>query len=137
MIRAEAIRIPFRYAAGATSSAFLASLRDEQILVGSRCAACARVQCPPTSFCATCHGELGVGSLQPVGPSGDLVSWTRAPGRGAFGLVRLDGAHTALLHKLLGSEDDWRIGDRVRACFASERSGHICDLLGFEKETSI
>lgn len=130
MIREERVLIPFRYAAGETGSRFLMALRDEGRILGACCPACPRVVCPARSFCAAC-GETTT-ELVEVGPGGSLLSWTEVPGRGTFGLVRLDGADTAMLHRLLGAA---RSG-RVRARFARERRGSILDIEGFEEERS-
>ncbi len=128
MIREESIRIAFRYAAGRAGSRMLAALRDDQVILGSRCADCARTMVPARPFCATCGGE----DLQDVelGPGAQLVSCT-ATARGLFALVRPDGADTAIVHRLLGAPDDFSIGDRLRPVFAAERRGHIADLQGF------
>jgi len=130
MNRSGRIVIPFRYAAGETGSRFLAALRDERRILGSRCTTCERVQCPATSFCPHCGGATP--ETVEVQSEGRVVSWTEIPGRGVYGLVELEGADTALLHRLLGSSPSWTIGMRVRARFAEERTGSVCDIEGFE-----
>ncbi len=124
--------LTFRYAAGRVVGRFLVTLRDEGRLLGRRCAGCDRVACPPRPTCARCGDDRGV--LEEVGPVGTLVSWTEQRGE-ALGLVRLDGADTALLHRLLGPSGPPRIGARCRARFAEERSGTVLDLAGFEETT--
>lgn len=64
-----------------------------------------------------------------MGPEGEVTSWTASAGR-ILGLVKLDGADTALLHVLLASEV--HSGMRVRAVLAKERKGEITDIVGFE-----
>lgn len=148
MILEGRIQIPFRYAAGKAGSRFLTALQEEGTILASPCPACGQVYCPARSFCARCGAELE--ETIPVGPEGELLSWTEVQGKGAFCLVRLDGAHSALLHRLLappswhasdGSGADGsgasgsasgRSGIRVRARFASQRTGSILDLAGFE-----
>lgn len=130
MNRRGPIRIPFRYAAGEAGSRFLAALRDEQRILGSRCTSCERVQCPASSFCPHCGGATP--ETVEVQAEGRVVSWTEIPGRGVYGLVQLEGADTALLHRLLGTSPSWAIGKRVRARFAEERTGSVCDIEGFE-----
>lgn len=130
MIVEGSVRLPFRYAAGRTASAFLTALRDEGIVLGARCSACGQVACPARSLCPHC-GERAE-ELVEVGPEGTLVSWTEAPGRGAYGLVKLDGADTALVHRLLGPVDVRRVGARVRVRVAPERTASILDIEGFE-----
>jgi hypothetical protein len=73
-----------------------------------------------------------------VGPKGTLLSYTRPRyvldihpriQPLLFGIIRLDGADTGLLH-LLGEVDPDRleIGMRVRAVLAEERQGSIMDI---------
>jgi len=132
VIREGAIRIPFRYAAGAAGSRFLAALCDERRILGARCESCARVYAPLRSFCAAC----GAAPLEEVeiGPGGVLESWTEREGN-VFALVKLDGADTALVHRLLAASRDARPGLRVRARFAAERSASVLAIEGFEPET--
>lgn len=47
-----------------------------------------------------------------------------------WALVRLDGADTALLHRMDGQVET---GDRVRIRWADERVGHINDIACFER----
>lgn len=133
MILEGRIQIPFRYAAGKAGSRFLTALQEEGTILASPCPACGQVYCPARSFCARCGAELE--ETIPVGPEGELLSWTEVQGKGAFCLVRLDGAHSALLHRLL-APPSWPGSDgsgiRVRARFASRRTGSILDLAGFE-----
>lgn len=130
MILEGSVRLPFRYAAGRTASASLEALRDEERILASRCSGCGRVACPARSLCPACDGQAD--ELVEVGPEGTLLSWTDVPGRGAYGLVRLDGADTAMLHCLGGPLTGLRAGARVRATFAEERSASILGLAGFE-----
>ena len=68
------------------------------------------------------------------GRSGELLAWTDRPGKGLYGLVKLDGAASAVLHRLLCSPAEAVIGSRFRARFAGERRGHILDIEGFAPE---
>ena len=131
MIREESIRIPFRYAAGQAGSRFLAALRDHKKILGSRCPACARTFAPARPYCPECGADKL--DVVDIGPGATLLSWTEVPGRGVFGLIRPDGADTAMLHKVIGPSDGLRIGAKLRAVFAAERKGHIADLAGFER----
>lgn len=93
---------------------------------------------PARIFCERCLAELEP-SLE-CGPEGELVSWTlvrvdvddRPLDRPVtYGLVRLDGADTVLLHRLLDADDEPAIGERVRAVFAPLREGSMLDVEGF------
>ena len=130
MIREGSIRIPFAYAAGSAASRFLVTLRDEGSILGSPCPACGRVLCPARSFCPRCGQATGEPVV--VGPAGSLVSFTETASGEVFGLVRLDGADTAMLHRLVGNATPWAIGARVRARLCAEREGRITDIEGFE-----
>ena len=130
MIHEGSIQLPFRYAAGDAGSRFLTALRDEGRLVGSRCTGCSRVVCPAQPFCSRC----GEGAMEwvDVGSTGTLVSWTELADGHAYGLVRLDGADGAMLHRLLGDPSGRSVGARFRVRLASDRAGSILDIDGFE-----
>jgi len=48
-----------------------------------------------------------------------------------YGLVKLDGADTVLLHRLIDLDGSPEIGMRLRAVLAEERTGSIFDVEGF------
>jgi len=106
---------------------FLSLLASEGRFVGSRCAPCRRVAVPPTSRCCRCHVECA--ETVPVGPEGTIVTWTSSPA-GLFALIRLDGADSALLHRIVEASEV-RTGMRVAAVFEKERKGSILDVAGF------
>lgn len=133
MIREGSIRLPFTYAAGVSGSEFLNALQTRQSILGSRCSACSRVLAPVRSFCPTC-GDATLETVE-LGPGGVLLAWTERPGKGAFGLIQLDSADTAIVHRILGSCDSLSSGERVRARFANASTDQAHDsLLGFEAE---
>ncbi len=129
MIREESIQIPFRYAAGETASRFLVALRDDQQILGARCGGCAKIICPARTICPLCGEKTA--ELSRVGPQGTLTAAAASADGTLFGLVRLDGADTALLHRLLS--EAVQPGGRVRVRFATERRAHILDIDGFEE----
>lgn len=116
------VNLEFRYAAGETASRFLVALRDEGRIYGARCPRCQRVLVPARSFCPRCGVDTAV--WLEVGPAGTLIA--AAP---PFGLIRLDGADTNLVHRL--SPGPWRAGRRVEAVFAGKRAGSINDIACF------
>ena len=129
MIREGSIQIPFTFAAGKTGSRFLVGLRDNQTIRGSKCPECGKVFCPPRPICPYCfRDEL---DFVDVGPGGELVSLTEVPGQELFGLIKLDGADTAMLHKLIGNVSEFCVGTRVVARFAANRCASILDIEGF------
>ncbi|MBM3557085.1 MAG: hypothetical protein FJX47_16205 [Alphaproteobacteria bacterium] len=132
MIREGSIRIPFRYAAGTAGSRFLTVLRDQGRVLASHCPACGRVAVPLKGYCARC-GSSEVVEIE-VGPEGTLLSWTFRETGEAFGLVRLDGAETAMVHRLLfrptAGAGQARVRLRLRP--KGERKASILDIAGIE-----
>ncbi len=133
MIREQSIRLPFEYAAGQAGSRFLAALRDDCRILGSRCSQCQRVVCPAQAYCSRC-GETTMAFVD-LGLCGTLQSWTELPGNSTearhYGLVLLDGADTAFIHRLIAGPRSWSIGAAVQAQFREERTGSILDIEGF------
>jgi hypothetical protein len=132
--------VAFRYTPGLGTGAFLRGLRDRGVLVGSRCERCGVTYLPARVFCERCLGELEPGVE--CGPEGTIVSWTvaregvdgeRLDDPVTLGLVRVDGADTVLLHRLLDAGGEPSIGGRVRAVVRERRSGSIHDLEGFAR----
>ena len=89
-------------------------------------------------FCERCLAEL-TPDVE-CGPSGELLSWTVVrldvddqplDTPVTYGLIKLDGADTAFLHRLVDVDGEPTIGDRVTAVLASERDGSILDVEGF------
>lgn len=130
MILEGPIRLAFTYAAGEIGSRFLVALRDRGVILGARCGTCDRVICPPRSHCAMCGGVIE--DLVEVGPGGTVEAWTEMPDKGVFGMILLEGADTALVHRLLGATGRWERGTQVTARFADVRIASITDIEGFE-----
>jgi uncharacterized OB-fold protein len=126
---------------GPTLSRFMAALADRRIL-GSR-SADGRVYAPPFEFDPVTFDPPD--DLVPVGPEGTVTTWSWAPrpleGQPlakpfAWGLIRLDGADTAMLHAVdAGSAAAMRTGMRVRPRWAEQRAGDIRDIVCFEPST--
>ncbi len=129
--------VAFHYTPGLGNTAFFEALRDRGVLLGSRCEVCDYTYLPARVFCERCFAEL-----QPdteCGPEGTLESFTvghvdidgeplEQPV--VLGLIKLDGADTVLMHRLVG-HGSWTIGQRVAAVWKSDRSGSVLDLEGF------
>lgn len=132
MILEEAIQLEFTYAAGETASRFLVALRDDKKVLGLRCQKCERVFCPPRASCPDCC--VACEEMVEVGPMGKLVSWTEVPGKGVMGLVKFEGADTAMLHRILSAVSELEVGCAMELHFADERSASILDIEGFETQ---
>jgi uncharacterized OB-fold protein len=140
MVHKSQISVPYSWWAGDTASHFFVSLRDEKKILGRKCQRCGKVYVPPRKVCPVCFVENP--EWVEVSPQGVLISYTIArrqlaalprPAPVAFALIKLDGADTALLHYVGGVDHERiRIGMRVKARFAEERSGGIRDIAHFE-----
>ena len=128
-----------RYTPGVAGSAFFTALRDRGVLLGSRCEACSYTYVPARLFCERCFAELAADTE--VGPGGALVSFTigfvglegeplEEPE--TIGLVRLDGADSVLVHRVLDADEPLEIGERVEVVLRpdGERTGTILDIEG-------
>jgi len=132
------LSVSFRYTPGVGNTAFFEALRDRGVFLGSRCDVCAVTYLPARIFCERCLAELE--PAVECGPEGELLSWTIAradvddrplDAPVVYGLVRLDGADTVMLHRLVDVDGEPTIGARVRARLASDRDGSILDIEGF------
>jgi uncharacterized OB-fold protein len=132
------LAVSFRYTPGVGNTAFFEGIRDRGVFLGSRCGSCGVTYLPARIFCERCLSELE--PTVECGPDGTLESWTLArvdvddrpldlPV--AYGLVRLDGADTVVLHRLIDLDGDPEIGMRVRPILAARREGSIFDVEGF------
>jgi uncharacterized OB-fold protein len=130
------IPVAFRYTPGVGNTAFFETLRDRGVLLGSHCSHCDVTYLPARIFCERCLSSLTPDTE--CGPEGVVESWTLAHRNidgdeldqpVPYALVRLDGADTVVLHRLLGAGE---IGTRVRAVIASDRTASIHDIEGFE-----
>jgi len=131
------------YTAGLGGQIFFKALKERGEIVGTRCQACNQVYVPARAFCERCFAELT--QQVKVKPEGTLMSFTfshydrdgkRMDAPDALALVRLEGATTVLLHRLLKVSDPGKvsIGARVRAVIRpkAKRAGSILDIEGFE-----
>jgi uncharacterized OB-fold protein len=129
--------VRFRYTPGIGVTAFLEALRDRGVLLGSRCSSCELTYLPARLFCERCFAELTADTE--CGPDGTLESFTVAhvgldgeplPEPVTYALVKLDGADTVIVHRLIGA-DAPGIGMRVRTVIRERRTASIDDIEGF------
>ncbi len=135
--------LSWRYASGAAMERFCAGLRERRI-EAMRCDGCGRRYLPPRPVCGLC--ALPLSSWHGVADEGRLEAWTVVhvpmldgrtgeprPCPYGMGLIRLDGADTAVNHFLATSDgDELRIGARVKAVWRSDLQGRMDDILHFE-----
>ena len=134
------IPVRHRYTPGLAGDRFFRAIRDQGTVLGTPCATCEVVYVPGRAFCERCFSALE--EWVPVGPGGTLESFTTVhvdlDGRSAephdVGLVKLDGATTVMVHRLLASDGGApRIGARVEIVLKQkkDRTGSINDIDGF------
>jgi uncharacterized OB-fold protein len=113
----------YQRSTGPVIGRFLGALRDGR-LEGVRTAR-GKVLMPPLEY----DPEDGSPTGEPVtvGPGGVVTAWANG-----FALVRLDGADTAMLHKIDVAEPS--VGMRVFPRWRAERTGSILDLECFTAE---
>ena len=130
----------FNYDAGAIRSKFLIELRDNQKIMGIRCPNCKIVYVPARSTCDQCFASLNdfievanTGTLMTFSVVNESQVYYPAKPPFTYGIIKLDGADTALVH-LIGEvePENIRIGMRVKAVFKEERRGSILDIKYFK-----
>jgi uncharacterized OB-fold protein len=126
------IELPYTLTTGRAAGSFLAALGDHKI-IGSRCPTCKQILVPAQDFCAGCGESLDELVELPAG--GELTGFTETA-NGILGLIRLDGASTDIVHRLLDVElDSLAVGQRFVARWADERDESILDIAGFELDS--
>jgi hypothetical protein len=135
------IKMPYNWSVGETGSRFFAELRDHQKIWGTKCPDCGTVFLPPRKNCPVCMVQIK--EWVEIEPKGTLETYTAvsyyspvlppAKGQLIYGIVKLDGADTGLVH-LLGEVDpeDIQIGMRVEAVFNQNPQGNIHDIAYFK-----
>jgi hypothetical protein len=131
--------VHFRYTAGLAGEKFLREIKDNAILVASRCPKCDLNYLPPRIYCERCMSRLE--EFVPIESVGVVATFTNCrrdadgkdlPEAATIALVRFPSAHGGLVHRVKGSI---AIGDRVRVVFKekTKRTGSILDIEHFEK----
>jgi uncharacterized OB-fold protein len=139
MVFKSRINVPYAWWTGETAGAFLMALRDGKKIMGRRCLKCNKTYVPPRKACPACF-EDGLEWVE-VSPEGVLESFTIVRRQLAslprkvpvvFGLIRLDGADTSVLHYVeVPDHQKIKIGMRLKAKFCEERTGTIHDIACF------
>jgi len=142
MVYKSKINVPYSWWAGDTATGFFVSLRDRKKITATKCVSCGKVFVPPRKSCPDCFTEKT--EWVDVSDEGTVVSFAVSRRQFAaipknkkapviWGLIRLDGADTALLHYLDGvTPEGIRIGMRVKAVFSESRKGTIRDISHFK-----
>lgn len=148
-VEQQSTRVPFLlkaeydYALGSYAVRFFQELKDHGRLMGVRCPACQRVYIPPRPVCGICYepsdewvqvSDEGVliGCTVVRLPFIDPMTGEKRPVPYGFGIIRLDGAATAMYHFVDETDDKkLRVGRRVKANFARQRVGSLRDIINF------
>ncbi|MBW2596317.1 MAG: Zn-ribbon domain-containing OB-fold protein [Deltaproteobacteria bacterium] len=140
------VRLPHKYAAGATFTKFYNGLK-KGIIYGSSCSSCEKVFIPARSFCPGCLTNLD--EVVEIAQEGEVISWAFSdkeffgmPGKPPviIALIKLDGTDCNFLHLLGGMETKdldavksvVKTGIRVKAVWNDEKNGHMLDIKYFK-----
>ena len=134
------IFIPNTYTAGLTGSRFLIELRDNKKIMATRCPECNQVYVPARSVCKYCYAQLDewvevsdTGTVETYTVDGHTNSVQPVNPPIVYGIIKLDGATTGLVHMISGVDfEKLVIGMRVKAVFAEKRVGSILDIKYFK-----
>jgi uncharacterized protein len=136
MVYKSRINVPYQWWAGETASRFFISLRDDQKILGTKCTQCGKTYVPPRKTCPTCFTQNE--EWIEVSPVGTLVTYTVVRRQLAslpkkppiiYGLIHLEGSDTSLLHIIDEVKpEEVKVGMKLQAKFASERTGNIFDI---------
>lgn len=135
--------LEYDYAAGTYATRFMSRLRDEAVLMGTKCSACGRVLVPPRPVCGICAAPTK--EWVEVGPKGTITGFTvvevpfidpmtgkQRPVPYGFAFVRLAGADTNIYHFLEENRHERLfVGMEVEAVFREERVGSMADIVHF------
>lgn len=145
MSETERTIVPFAFAyknrAGAFLQRFLDDLREKKI-TGSKCKKCGYVYLPPRSVCSRCRSA--VSDFVNVKDEGTIMNFTVAhvkietgeikklEEREVYALVKLKGADSLFLAKVLARPEDVKVKAKVKAVWNEKTEGSYSDLLGFK-----
>lgn len=134
------LTIAYNYFAGEIVSRFYDEVEENHMLWGIKCPKCGRVYLPPRQTCGPCFENMN--EWIKVETEGVVSNFTivrySEPGYQpmeppfVLALIKLGGADTPFVH-LLGEidPDQVKIGMKVRAVFAEEKTGDILNIRYF------
>lgn len=130
------------YTVGIAGERFLRAIKDQGVFLGTVCPACGLTYIPPTMYCERCFAQLD--EWAEVGTRGSVYTYTvltrsladtSMDQPGVLALIRFDGAHGGIVHRL-GEIDpaDVEIDMPVEAVLKpqKEREGSILDIRYFK-----
>ena len=144
----EVSSMPFKWAIGLDGSRFFDEIKRHETLVGIRCPKCGRIYVPPRMVCGPCFVKMD--ELVTLGNEGIVQALTVVnypfidPNTGKkrtvpyiYGYIQLEGADNLFSHIIKSPPGvSVKVGDRVKAVFASVKKGRIQDIVYFEPITT-
>jgi len=134
------IPMEYLYTVGPTLEPFFRKLKDKGEFHGVKCGRCGTVYVPPSLFCEACFEKMTKNVKLPS--KGILESYTVAhydhlgeplSKPEIWGLIRLDGADTPFVHRILGDPKNVELGCQVKVKLKAKakRTGSMNDIDGF------
>ena len=134
------IKVPYTWSVGEYGSRFFHELMEKRKIWATKCLACGKVFLPPRKTCPDCF--IRIREWIEVGPKGNVVTFTivrysaqqhPVPTPFAIGIIKLEGADTAMVHLIGGVEiDEICSGMRVEPVFSEEKRGNLLDIAYFK-----
>jgi uncharacterized OB-fold protein len=126
----------FLVTVGNTGNKFLTEIRENRQILGITCPTCKKVYVPPRSHCPTCFSRMsewvklsGKGTLQTYTIVRYQEPYMPKEVPFAYGVIKLDGADTGIVHLIGGVElDKIKVGMKMEPVFKEQREGSILDI---------
>ncbi len=132
--------MPYKYSVGSMASKFFIKIRDSKVICGAKCPKCGMVNVPPRSVCPKCFSK--VEELVELSGKGKLETFTIVHYESsvqalkppyAIGVIKLDGADTAMTHFIGGVDfKDIKPGMKLGPVFKAKRDANILDIEYFQ-----
>lgn len=134
------VEADYLYTTGVAGERFFTELRDTGRILAARCPVCDLSYLPPRTYCEECLRPTsewvaveGPATVEAVTVTHVDVHGTRLAAPQVWAILRWDGIHGGLVHRLAVAPDRARPGLRVRPVLRprGERVGNITDIRHF------
>lgn len=132
--------VRYKYTVPEHHERFFRALMERGAFTGAVCEKCGTVYVPPVWFCEKCFVRLekgkeipGTGTLQAFSVAHEGPEGQPLPSPVVYGIVRLRGASTVILHRVLADPKKLLAGAKVKAQLKppNRRRGSMTDIEGF------
>jgi uncharacterized OB-fold protein len=134
------IPMEYVYTVGPTLEPFLIKLKNKGEFHGAKCDSCGTVYVPPSHFCEACFVKMtksvklqsrGVLESFTIAHFDSLGESLKKPE--IWGLIRLNGADTPFIHRILAAPEKVALGCTVKVKLKAKgsRKGSMNDIEGF------